>query len=168
MPCFPRGPSCHEPHRLETVLEPTRAAVQETVQRFEGKDMDTDRFLRRASGQSFYNTTGYTLAKIANDPEHAATNLAKYIAGFSPNAREVLEKYKFAQQIKELDDAKLLYKVVGRFADLDVRLEVVPNHSMGTRPPQRTSSSPSIRTTSSSVEEPSPRGTSVVRDASGR
>ncbi len=117
--------------RLETVLEPTRAAVQETVERFKGKDMDTDRFLRRASGQSFYNTTGYTLAKIANDPEHAATNLTMYIAGFSPNAREVLEKYEFAQQIRRLDGANLLYKVVGRFADLDVRPEVVPNHAMG-------------------------------------
>ncbi|WP_433228564.1 type I restriction-modification system subunit M [Actinomadura formosensis] len=117
--------------RLETVLEPTRAAVQETVERFKGKDMDTDLFLRRASGQSFYNTTGYTLAKIAGDPEHAATNLAKYVAGFSPNAREVLEKYEFAQQIKRLDGANLLYKVVGRFADLDVRPEAVSNHAMG-------------------------------------
>ncbi|XRQ08591.1 type I restriction-modification system subunit M [Actinomadura welshii] len=117
--------------RLETVLEPTRAAVQETVERFRGKDIDTDAFLRRASGQSFYNTTGYTLAKIAGDAEHAATNLAKYIAGFSPNAREVLEKYEFAQQIRRLDGANLLYKVVGRFADLDVRPEVVSNHQMG-------------------------------------
>src|SRR5690606_18507364 len=117
--------------RLETVLEPTRAAVQETVERFKGKDIDTDLFLRRASGQSFYNTTAYTLKKISNDPEHAATNLAKYIAGFSPNAREVLEKYEFAQQIKRLDGANLLYKVVGRFADLDVRPDVVSNHAMG-------------------------------------
>ncbi|MWA04947.1 N-6 DNA methylase [Actinomadura sp. LD22] len=117
--------------RLETVLEPTRAAVQETVERFKGKDMDAEGFLRRASGQSFYNTTGYTLAKIANDAENAATNLNKYVAGFSPNAREVLEKYEFAQQIKRLDGANLLYKVVGRFADLDVRPEVVSNHDMG-------------------------------------
>ena len=28
--------------RLETVLEPTRAAVQETVERFKGKDIDMD------------------------------------------------------------------------------------------------------------------------------
>nr|WP_237417970.1 class I SAM-dependent DNA methyltransferase [Actinomadura rayongensis] len=117
--------------RLETVLAPTRRAVQEMLERFKDQDLDLDRFLRRASGQSFYNTTAYTLEKVAADPEHAAPNLARYVAGFSPNAREVLEKYEFAQQIKRLDAANLLYKVVGRFADLDVRPEVVSNHQMG-------------------------------------
>ncbi|MEV5829159.1 class I SAM-dependent DNA methyltransferase [Spirillospora sp. NPDC052242] len=117
--------------RLETVLEPTRDEVLQTVERFKGGGIDTDAFLRRASGQSFYNTTSYTLRKISGDPEHAATNLAAYVAGFSPNAREVLDKYRFTEQVERLDGAKLLYKVVGRFADLDVRPEVVSNHQMG-------------------------------------
>jgi type I restriction enzyme M protein len=117
--------------RLECVLDPTRDKVREAIERHRGKDIDLDRFLRRASGHAFYNVTTYTLEKIAGDPEHAATNLSKYVAGFSPNAREVLEKYEFVQQVKRLDGANLLYKVVGSFADLDVRPEVVSNHQMG-------------------------------------
>ncbi|MFI6358234.1 N-6 DNA methylase [Streptomyces sp. NPDC050743] len=117
--------------RLECVLEPTRDKVLETVARFAGQDIDTDRFLRKASGQAFYNTSDLTLKKIAADPGHAAGNLQAYVGAFSENAREVLEKYEFAQQIKKLDGANLLYQVIGKFADLDLRPEVVPNHNMG-------------------------------------
>ncbi|MCO5967500.1 type I restriction-modification system subunit M [Actinoallomurus soli] len=117
--------------RLECVLEPTRDAVLETFDQLKDQGYDLDRFLRRASKQSFYNTSGYTLKKIANDPTHAATYLDQYVAAFSDNAREVLEKYEFAQQIRRLDSANLLYLVVGRFADLDLRPEVVSNHNMG-------------------------------------
>ncbi|WP_406729473.1 class I SAM-dependent DNA methyltransferase [Streptomyces sp. GD-15H] len=117
--------------RLECVLEPTRDKVTETVARFAGQDIDTDRFLRKASGHAFYNTSDLTLKKIAADSGHAAGNLQAYVGAFSENAREVLEKYEFAQQIKKLDGANLLYQVIGKFADLDLRPEVVSNHNMG-------------------------------------
>ncbi|MFJ8848754.1 N-6 DNA methylase [Streptomyces sp. NPDC102437] len=117
--------------RLECVLEPTREKVAETAARFEGQDIDTDHFLRRASGHSFYNKSDLTLKKIVGDPQSAAANLQRYVGSFSDNAREVLEKYEFAQQIKRLDGANLLYQVIGKFTDLDLRPEVVPNHNMG-------------------------------------
>ncbi|MFI2084933.1 N-6 DNA methylase [Streptomyces rubiginosohelvolus] len=117
--------------RLECVLEPTRDKVVETVSKFAGQDIDTDRFLRRASGHAFYNRSELTLRKIAADPQNAAKNLQVYVATFSTNAREVLEKYDFQQQVKKLDDANLLYQVIGKFTDLDLRPEVVPNHNMG-------------------------------------
>ncbi|MER7903729.1 MULTISPECIES: type I restriction-modification system subunit M [Streptomyces] len=117
--------------RLECVLEPTREKVAETAARFEGQEIDTDHFLRRASGHSFYNTSSLTLRKIAGDASNAAANLQVYVGGFSPNAREVMEKYEFAQQIRKLDSANLLYQVIGKFTDLDLRPEVVPNHNMG-------------------------------------
>ncbi|MFC8642180.1 type I restriction-modification system subunit M [[Kitasatospora] papulosa] len=117
--------------RLECVLEPTREKVAETAARFEGQEIDTDHFLRRASGHSFYNTSSLTLRKIAGDASNAAANLQVYVGGFSPNAREVMEKYEFAQQIRKLNSANLLYQVIGKFTDLDLRPEVVPNHNMG-------------------------------------
>ncbi|MFB6875121.1 N-6 DNA methylase [Streptomyces sp. NPDC056323] len=117
--------------RLECVLEPTREEVAETAARFEGQEIDTDHFLRRASGHSFYNTSDLTLKKIVGDAGNAAANLQAYVGSFSDNAREVLEKYEFAQQIRKLDSANLLYKVIGKFTDLDLRPEVVPNHNMG-------------------------------------
>ncbi|GAB3971060.1 hypothetical protein GCM10029978_045540 [Actinoallomurus acanthiterrae] len=117
--------------RLECVLEPTRDKVLETVDRFKDQGYDMERFLRKASGHAFYNTSSYTLKKIAKDHTHAATYLEQYVAAFSHNAREVLEKYEFTRHIRRLDDAKLLYLVVGRFADLDLHPEVVSNHNMG-------------------------------------
>ncbi|MEU6552831.1 class I SAM-dependent DNA methyltransferase [Streptomyces sp. NPDC046915] len=117
--------------RLECVLEPTREKVVETVARFAGQDLDTDHFLRKASGHSFYNKSDLTLRKIAADPQNAAKNLQIYVGAFSDNAREVLDKYEFNQQVRKLDGANLLYQVIGRFTDLDLHPDVVPNHNMG-------------------------------------
>lgn len=135
--------------RLECVLAPTKDNVLEVASRYEGQDINPDRFLRIASGHSFYNTSTYTLKAIAGDPSHAAKHLNEYYGAFSPNAREVLERYDFALQIKRLAAADLLYQVVGRFADLDLRpverdadgkvvlgedgkpVEIVSNHQMG-------------------------------------
>jgi len=117
--------------RLECVLAPTRDKVIQVAEQFKGQDIDADRFLRKAAGHSFYNTSGYTLAKVAADHSHATKLLAAYIGAFSTNAQEVLDRYEFPQQIKRLDGAGLLYQVVGRFADLDLRPAVVSNHQMG-------------------------------------
>ena len=117
--------------RLECVLEPTREKVVETIARFAGQEIDTDHFLRKASSHSFYNKSDLTLRKIAADPQNAAKNLQIYVGAFSDNAREVLDKYDFNQQVKKLDDANLLYQVIGRFTDLDLHPDAVPNHNMG-------------------------------------
>ncbi|NEA42994.1 class I SAM-dependent DNA methyltransferase [Streptomyces sp. SID11385] len=117
--------------RLECVLEPTREKVVGTVDRFAGQEIDTDHFLRKASGHSFYNKSDLTLRKIAADPQNAAKNLQVYVGAFSDNAREVLDKYEFNQQVRKLDGANLLYQVIGRFTDLDLHPDVVPNHNMG-------------------------------------
>jgi type I restriction enzyme M protein len=117
--------------RLECVLEPTREKVQQAVARFAGQDIDVDRFYKRASTHSFYNTSRYTLRAIANDPDHAAAHLTEYIGGFSPNALTVLERYEMPRHIQRLDGSGLLYQVVGKFADLDLRPGVVSNHQMG-------------------------------------
>lgn len=117
--------------RLECVLEPTRGSVLDTAERLKGQGYDMERFLRPASGHAFYNTSTFTIKKIISDPQHAAVYLNRYVAAFSYNAREVLEKYEFAQQVKRLHGANLLYPVIGRFADLDLRPEVVSNHQMG-------------------------------------
>ncbi|WP_069815462.1 type I restriction-modification system subunit M [Streptomyces sp. TP-A0874] len=118
--------------RLECVLEPTREKVAQVVEQFKDvEDFNADDFLRRASGFSFYNTSALTLKKIAADPQNVAENLRLYVAAFSDNAREVLEKYEFGRNIKRLDDAGLLYQVIGKFTDLDLHPDNVPNHNMG-------------------------------------
>ncbi|MET8799598.1 class I SAM-dependent DNA methyltransferase [Nocardia sp. NPDC004568] len=117
--------------RLECVLEPTRDRVAEQAAQLADTDIDPDPFLRAAAGTEFYNATDITLKKVLADASHARKNLLTYIGGFSPNAAEVLEKYEFAQQVRKLDSAGLLYQVVGKFADLDLHPDQVSNHNMG-------------------------------------
>ncbi|WP_435108684.1 type I restriction-modification system subunit M [Nocardiopsis synnemataformans] len=116
--------------RLDCVLEPTKQKVLDAHDKFRDKPVHNE-FVLRASGHSFYNTSPLTFERIAADPSQAANNLTHFINGFSENAREVLEKYEFPRQIQRLDNAGLLYRVVGRFADLKLYPERVSNVQMG-------------------------------------
>ena len=71
-------------------------------------------------------------ASLLGDQEQIAANLNNYVAGFSPNAREIfLDKFKFGEQIDRLDEANLLYLVVSKFAEIDLHPDVVDNIEMG-------------------------------------
>ncbi|WP_405069779.1 type I restriction-modification system subunit M [Kribbella sp. NBC_01510] len=118
--------------RLECVLEPTRDAVREKAKDLSGSSMDPTRFLTKAAGdRRFYNITAHTLTSVANAPDEAAKNLLSYVRGFSPNAQEAFEKFRFTEQVMNLAEAKLLHLVVSRFADFDLHPNRVSNHEMG-------------------------------------
>src|SRR5207237_10014731 len=53
------------------------------------------------------------------------------IAGFSPAARDVIEKFGFDAQIIRLERANLLYLVVSQFAEVDLHPDAVSNLEMG-------------------------------------
>ena len=120
--------------RLDCVLAPTKRKVLAVQARFKGKLDNPDGQLQRASGFAFYNTSRYDFEKLLADAPHIAQNLRNYIAGFSPNMREVLEKFDFDNTIAKLDEAGLLFQVMQRFADPKVNLhpETVDNATMGT------------------------------------
>ena len=88
--------------------------------------------LRRASGFAFYNTSRYDFEKLLADAPHLAANLRNYIAGFSPNMREVLEKFDFDNTISKLDEAGLLFQVLERFKNVDLHPDKIENPTMGT------------------------------------
>jgi type I restriction enzyme M protein len=74
-------------------------------------------------------------SKIGNllaDAPHLAANLRNYIAGYSPNMREVLEKFDFDNTISKLDEAGLLFQVLERFKNVDLHPDKVDNPTMGT------------------------------------
>ena len=120
--------------RLDCVLAPTKGKVLAVQARFKGKLDNLDPQLRRASGYAFYNTSRYDFEKLLADAPHVAQNLRNYIAGFSPNMREVLEKFDFDNTIAKLDESGLLFLVVQRFGDprVDLHPDVVDNATMGT------------------------------------
>ena len=118
--------------RLDCVLASTKEKVLATQARFTGKLENLDPQLRRASKFAFYNTSRYDFEKLLADAPHLATNLRNYIAGFSPNMREVVEKFDFDNTISKLAEAKLLFQVLERFKRVDLHPDKVDNPTMGT------------------------------------
>ena len=120
--------------RLDCVLAPAREKVLAVQARFQGRLDNLDPQLRRAAGFAFYNTSRYDFAKLLADAPHVAQNLRNYIAGFSPNMREVLDKFDFDNTISKLDEAGLLFQVIQRFGDpkIDLHPDAVDNATMGT------------------------------------
>ncbi|HZU45596.1 MAG TPA: type I restriction-modification system subunit M N-terminal domain-containing protein, partial [Terriglobales bacterium] len=119
--------------RLDCVLAATKPKVLERQAQLKGKGLeDLDAQLRRASGFAFYNTSRYDFEKLLADAPHLADNLRNYIAGFSPNMREVLEKFDFHNTISRLDEAGLLFQVLGRFKKVDLHPDKIDNPTMGT------------------------------------
>ena len=119
--------------RLDCVLAPTKAKVLETQAKLRDKKLENlDPQLRKASGFAFYNTSRYDFEKLLADAPNVATNLRNYIAGFSPNMREVLEKFDFDNTISKLDEAGLLFQVIERFKNVDLHPDGIDNPTMGT------------------------------------
>ena len=120
--------------RLDCVLAPSKRKVMEVQARYQGKIENPDRLLQTTSGFAFYNTSRYDFASLLADAPHIAENLRNYIAGFSPNMREVLEKFDFDNTISKLDEAGLLFQVMQRFGDPKVNLhpDAIDNFTMGT------------------------------------
>ena len=120
--------------RLDCVLAPSKLKVMEVQARYQDKIENPKGLLQTASGFAFYNTSRYDFAKMLADAPHIAQNLRNYIAGFSPNMREVLEKFDFDNTIAKLDEAGLLFQVMQRFGDPKVNLhpDAIDNFTMGT------------------------------------
>jgi type I restriction enzyme M protein len=118
--------------RLDCVLASTKEKVLGTQAKYKGQLENPDRLLRKAAGYAFYNTSRYDFEKLLADAPHLKANLKNYIAGFSLNMREVLEKFDFDNTINKLDEAGLLFKVMERFKGVDLHPDKVDNATMGT------------------------------------
>ncbi len=135
--------------RLDAVLEPTKDAVMRMKKQLDDAGItNQDAALRQASGQAFYNTSRFRLRDLASRgrQQQLRTDFEAYLDGFSPNIQEVLDKFKFRNQIPTLVDADALGFLIERFLDSSinlspqpvlngddsVRLEGLDNHGMGT------------------------------------
>jgi type I restriction enzyme M protein len=120
--------------RLDCVLEKTKdkVLIKSKALPKNADEAMKDLMLAQAAGQSFYNLSRFTFKTLLNDQDHLAANLDNYITNFSANAREIfLDKFKFGEQVRRLDEANLLYLVLKRFDEIDLHPEAVDNHEMG-------------------------------------
>jgi len=119
--------------RLDCVLADTKKKVLGKQSELRGKKLENlDPQLRKIAGFAFYNTSRYDFEKLLADAPHLAANLRNYIAGFSSNMREVLEKFDFDNTISKLDEAGLLFQVLERFKNVDLHPDKIDNPTMGT------------------------------------
>src|SRR5215217_6658529 len=133
--------------RLDSLLEPTKDAVL-AMKRWldEAGISHQDQPLANAAGEAFYNTSPFTLRRLLENPKQLKANFEAYLDGFSPNVQEVLDKFKFRNQLQTLDEADALGHLIQKFVDpalnlspkpvLDaqgrVKLPGLDNHAMGT------------------------------------
>ena len=136
--------------RLDAVLEPTKEDVLRMKAQLDGAGvMNQDAALRQASGEAFYNTSPFRLRDLTSRArrQQLQADFEAYLDGFSPNVQEVLEKFKFRNQVPTLVETQdalgfLLEKFLDSSINLSpkpvpngdgsVRLEGLDNHAMGT------------------------------------
>ena len=118
--------------RFDCLLAPTRARVLARHAKIESKPETVVRsVLRKVTGRPFYNLSKLDLPRLLDDPTRIAPNLNAWINGFSPNVREIMERFAFDRQIARMEEKNLLYEVVKRFAGVDLSPERVDNAQMG-------------------------------------
>jgi type I restriction enzyme M protein len=118
--------------RLDCVLEPTKAKVLEKHAALkDSKIKEPEPILNKVAGHAFHNTSKLNFQKLKGEPDKAAQNLSHYIKSFSSKARQIFEYFEFEKEIAKLDESDRLYLVIGKFADIDLHPNAVPNHEMG-------------------------------------
>ncbi|MCB0156454.1 MAG: SAM-dependent DNA methyltransferase, partial [Anaerolineae bacterium] len=119
--------------RLECVLEGSKDKVLAEAQRLNAltnlEDEAREKFLLRAAGESFYNTSPMNLEKLGNTD--IKSNLLNYVDCFSRDAREIFEHFRFDEFVTKLNEANLLFKIVQKVASTDLSPQTISNHDMG-------------------------------------
>ena len=135
--------------RLDAVLEPTKEAVLRLKERLDRAGVANQHAaLCQTAGEAFYNTSPFLLRDLASRArrQQLKADFEAYLDGFSPNVHEVLEKFKFRNQIPTLVEADALGFLIEKFLDNSVNLSPKPvlhpdgkirlpgldNHTMGT------------------------------------
>ncbi|OQA17811.1 MAG: putative type I restriction enzymeP M protein [Chloroflexi bacterium ADurb.Bin360] len=135
--------------RLDAVLEPTKPAVLAMKARLDAAGIaNQEGALKSAAGQAFYNTSPFTLRDLRAraKQQQLRADFEAYLEGFSANVQEILEKFKFRNQIPTLMEADALGYLIEKYLDPAINLSPDPvydaagnlrlpgldNHAMGT------------------------------------
>lgn len=113
--------------RLDALLEPTKDDVLKMkAQLDKAKIVNQEAALRKAAGQSFYNTSNFTLRGLMANPKQLRANFTAYLDGFSSNVAEIVEKFDFRNQLRKLEQADVLGHLIEKFLNPDVNLSPQP------------------------------------------
>ena len=135
--------------RLDAVLGDTKQAVLDLKEKLEAADIsEVDPPLRAAAGRPFYNTSAFTMSDLraSRTAQTLRADFEAYLDGFSPNVQDIIDNFKFRNQIPVLADADALGGLIEKFTSPDINLSPEPvlnadgserhpgldNHGMGT------------------------------------
>lgn len=123
--------------RMDAVLEPTKKQVLATKKLLDEAQITAQRAaLSAAAGQAFYNTSRFTLRdlKSRGSRQQLLADFEDYLNGFSPNVQDILDNFKFRNQLPTLSKADAIGTLIEKFLDPDIDLSpaAIDNHSMGT------------------------------------
>lgn len=137
--------------RLDAMLEDTKPAVLEMKKKMDAAGIANQwPALCNASGQAFCNASPFLLKDLTSRAKKQTlkADFIAYLDGFSPNVQEILDKFKFRNQIDTMVDADILMAVIEKFVAKDINLSPEPiykddtkteiklpgldNHGMGT------------------------------------
>ena len=122
--------------RLDLLLEPTKEKVLNTYDEYKEKLSNFDSLLKhqtKGSGFAFYNISKFTLNTLLNEPGNIKNNFENYLNGFSENVQDIINKFRFRNEIETLNDANLLYPLIEKFCSPKVELhpDKLPSLAMG-------------------------------------
>ena len=134
--------------RIDALLEPAKQAVLKMKEQLDkAKITNQHPALCQAAGQAFYNTSPFILRdlKSRSSQQKLKADFEAYLDGFSPNVQEILEKFKFRNQVPTMIESDILGLVIEKFTNTEinlspnpvldvngnVRLPALDNHSMG-------------------------------------
>lgn len=129
--------------RFDAVLEDTKPQVLAMKKTLDSAGI-TNQWgaLCNTAGQAFCNASPFCLRDLTSRPtlQKLKTDFEAYLDGFSPNVQEILDKFKFRNQIDTMIEADILGAVIQKFISKDINLSPKPNgdlpgldnHAMGT------------------------------------
>ncbi len=117
--------------RLDCVLAPTKEAVLKEKEKREAQNVNPEPFMIRKSELRFVNTSRLDMNRLMGDQDHLRENLIAYIRAFTPEVRDIFERFDFYTTIESLHKNKLLYRITEKFANVDLHPDVVDNAQMG-------------------------------------
>ena len=137
--------------RLDAMLEDTKPAVLEMKRKMDGAGI-TNQWpaLCNAAGQAFCNSSPFLLRDLTSRAKKQTlkADFEAYLDGFSPNVQEILDKFKFRNQIDTMVETDVLGAVIEKFVSptmnlspkpvytddtmQTIKLPALDNHGMGT------------------------------------
>ncbi len=111
--------------RLDLALENSKEKVLKTNEQFKDKMDNLSGLLtskEHGSGLEFYNTSPYTMKMLLDDPKNIDANFLDYLNGFSENVQDIIQKFKFRNQLETFESTGITFSLLEKFCSPKIQL----------------------------------------------